>query len=147
MIVARGNLIPNHARREGFEGSTKKPLLPPSIFESKKEFPNLTCVPHMITYHTNLILNIYYFVCWLVTGKRYSSRDKISNKIPVALILDFVLMTKPKGQSRVAVGARQFQNNKKANKQMNPQDNCSVAMQVLKDMSQKVYHLFRVHSL
>lgn len=101
----------------------------------------------MITYHTNLILNVYYFVCWLATGKRYSSRDKISNKIPVALILNFVVMTKPKGQSRVAVGARQFQNNKKANKQMNPQDNCSVAMQVLKDMSQKVYHLFRVHSL
>ena len=30
---------------------------------------------------------------------------------------------------------------------MHAQDNCSVAMQVLKDMSQKVYHLFRVHSL
>ena len=73
----------------------------------------------MITYHTNLILNVYYFVCWLATGKRYSSRDKISNKIPVALILDFVVMTKPKGQSRVAVGARQFQNNKKTNKQTN----------------------------
>ena len=103
----------------------------------------------MITYHTNLIpLNVYYFVCWLATGKRYSSRDKISNKIPVALILDFVLMTKPKGQSRVAVGARQFQNNKKTNKQTNdPQDNCSVAMQVLKDMSKQVYHLLRVHSL
>ena len=101
----------------------------------------------MITYHTNLILNVYYFVCWLATGKRYSSRDKISNKIPVALVLDFVLMTKPKGQSRVAVGARQFQNNKKANKQMNPQDNCSVAMQVLTEMSKQVYHLFRVHFL
>ena len=73
----------------------------------------------MITYHTNLILNVYYFVCWLATGKRYSSRDKISNKIPVVLILDFVVMTKPKGQSRVAVGARQFQNNKKKNKQTN----------------------------
>ena len=73
----------------------------------------------MITHHTNLIPNVYYFVCWLATGKRYSSRDKISNKIPVALILDFVLMTKPKGQSHIAVGARQFQNNKKTNKQTN----------------------------
>ena len=59
-------------------------------------------------------------------------------------------MTKPKGQSCVAVGARQFQNNKKnkqTNKQMNLQENCSVAMQVLTDMSKQVYHLFRVHSL
>ena len=79
----------------------------------------------MITHHTNLIPNVYYFVCWLATGKRYSSKDKISNKIPDALILDFVVMTKPKGQSRVAVGARQFQNNKKTNKQMNLKDNCS----------------------
>ena len=30
---------------------------------------------------------------------------------------------------------------------MNLQDNCSVAMQVLTDMSKQVYHLFRVHSL
>ena len=60
-----------------------------------------------------------FIVCKSATGKRYSSWDKISNKIPVALILDFVLMTKPKGQSRVAVGARQFQNNKKTNTQTN----------------------------
>ena len=72
----------------------------------------------MITYHTNLILNVYYFVCWLVTGKRYSSRDKISNKIPVALILDFVLMTKPKGQSRVWE-LDSFRIKKKTNKQTN----------------------------